>query len=49
MSISMTCPLTGTISFELGVVVTSISVDAEPLIFSIDEILIELIVIEPAE
>ena len=35
-------------SLELGVVVISITVDAELLIFSIDAILIELMVNEPA-
>ena len=46
-SISTTEFLTGTISFEFGTVVNSITVEAAALILDIDEIFNELIVIWP--
>ena len=47
VSISKIWSLTGTISFEAGSTVTSITVDEAPLIFSTLEIFKELIVIWP--
>ena len=48
-SISTTWALTGTMSFELGVTVNSITLEAEPLIFSILAIVKALIATEPLE